>query len=1132
MTTDVNVNIEEYRQLIVVIQQTQTSIANLQAQQEDCDKVLQNAKGMKEVETQGKNMQGAFELVVAAFKTIESMASGAVSEFAGMVAKSCELANGITIAAKNAGLLQSSLVTLTVGLGLAAVFTVITAITEAEERARQKAEELRREISDINSNNIGASELISEYEALSNKTIKTAEDTERMRDIRADLVEQYGYSAEAVDGEGRLLAGNLDIMKEQLAVERERVLLKLEENEAATEKDFNETSDRKKNFEEELGNLNQKLANPEKAMRDDGFLEFTDEDLEKQIELWKQGKEDLEQAIEDCDRAAQLSIGEMFQQIILTAQAEGEEVPEEVQGVIRDIMEQAFESGEDAETAKSWAQDKLDKYFDVKEDVILSDKTPAINKLKQDMIATIFSESGGEIPEGSADFINQLFAGLGGEDQAFLEEFLPLVEKVENGTATVQEALQFEGMKERGFGLLGDMMKEANQHFGESPRVVEHAVSALNGYRKNIGSLNTVLDKTAELQKEVDDATLDFAKGGKNAIKRLSDIKKEMNSLGQQRAAIEILKKGEKNSKEYADAMEYLSDSFDMDPSDIIENLDLLDQQLGVSEEDFASFMNSIASQNNVEFQIDEAGIVAVGKDADEASKKIAAMLNMLLASDGSGINLELKDGQLAVSAEAAQFMSNNKKSSSSKKGGGGGGSAKNTALEREMSLMEHKKAMDQLTTQEEIDNLERILNKYAKTNEEKEDIIEKLYSLRKQKAKEDLEYQKAMDQLTLREEISAIDAQIATYKAGTQARRELEKERYSLAKELQRQEYDLKVYYGQLTLKQQEQQLSLMLADYKKGTQARIDLEQELYDIQQQIRENGITRIDSVADGVIQALQNRYAEQQRIETERLEESKENWKKWGDEQVDAIQKQIDALDELTKQEDKEEQERQKRRKVASLEQQLLYETDLYNQTKLQEQLANARKELDDWLRQQEREELKASLQEQINQVQQKVEAEQEKIDKQIEANDKYYEELTKEQNLQAEAQKLLMKNNQVEILNLLKNFAPDYNLTGQSLGEQLVDGFMGKVADIEAWFGGLTAKFSQYQNQIASIATQAADEFYRTHGVAAGMQNSAAATGTIAASAPQITMIFNQPVESPTEIRREMERLAEQLANL
>lgn len=246
MTTNVNVNIEEYRQLIVVIQQAQTSITNLQAQQRDCDKALQNSKGMKEAETQSKKMQGAFELAGTAFKTLASISSGALNEFAGIVEKSYELGKGLANAAQSAGLLQSSMATSLVGLGLTAVFTAITAIAGAEERARQKAEELRREISEINSNNIGASELISEYEALSNKTVKTAEDTERMRDIRANLVEQYGYSAEAVDGEGRLLAGNLDIMKEQLAVERERLLLKLEENEAATEKDFNETSDRKK----------------------------------------------------------------------------------------------------------------------------------------------------------------------------------------------------------------------------------------------------------------------------------------------------------------------------------------------------------------------------------------------------------------------------------------------------------------------------------------------------------------------------------------------------------------------------------------------------------------------------------------------------------------------------------------------------------------------------------------------------------------------------------------------------------------------------------------------------------------------------------------------------------------------
>ena len=1134
MTTNLNVNVEEYRQLIVVIQQTQTSIANLQAQQKDCDKALQNSKGMKEVEEQSKKTQGAFELIGPALKTVTSLSKGTLGEFAGMVEKSYELGQGIASAAQSAGLLQGAMGASMLTFGLTAVFTIITAITEAEEKARQKTAELRREMSEINSNNIGASELISEYETLSSKTIKTAEDTERMRDIRADLVEQYGYSAETVDEEGRLLAGNLDIMKEQLAVERERLLLKLEENENNTEKDFNQNMEKRKSLLEEVANLDEKIANPEKAMRNEGFFEYSEEDVEKQVAAWQQMKEDAERGIEEYDRAVRPSINEMLQQIVLTAQAQGKEIPEEVQGVVRNILENAFESGEDGDTAKSWAQDALESYFKIEDAVILNKAIPGINNLKQSIIATIFADSEGEMPEGSADFINQLFAGLNKEDQQFLDRFLTLQEKVKEGTATIQEELEFEGMKTEGFQKINELIAENARHFKENPELVKYTSYALKEYRDDLGATVTSLDKTAKTQEKAEEAVRDFANGGKDAIKRVSDIKKEMNSLGQQRAAIEVLKKGEKNSKEYADAMEYLSDSFEMDPSDILNSLELLDQQLGVSEEDFASYMNAIADNSNVKFSIQDDAIVAVGAEADEASQKIAAMLNMLLASDGSGINLELKDGQLAVSAEASKFMDTNTKKSSGggRKSGGGGGSAKNTALEREMALMEHKKAMDQLTTQEEIDNLERILNKYAKTNEEKEDIIEKLYSLRKQKAKEDLEYQKAMDQLTLREEIAAIDAQLATYKAGTQARRELEKERYALAKELQRQEYDLKVYYGQLTLKQQEQQLALMLADYKKGTQARIDLEKELYDIQQQIRENGISRIDSVADGIIQALSNRYAEQQRIETERLEESKENWKKWGDEQVEALQKQIDALDELTKQEDKEEQERQKRRKVASLEQQLLYETDLYNQMKLQEQLADARKELDDWLRQQEREELKASLQEQIDQVQQKVEAEQEKIDKQIEANDKYYEELTKEQNLQAEAQKLLMKNNQAEILNLLKNFAPEYNLTGQSLGEQLVDGFMGKVADIEAWFGGLTAKFSQYQNQIASIATQAADEFYRTHGIVVGMQSGAAATAAVSTSSPQITMIFNQPVESPTEIRREMERLTEQLANL
>lgn len=1139
---EANIDDSKYKELIATITQLQDAMSGLQNQQFECNEALVNAEGIErlaantqqaaeQMKTANNQTKLSFDAVGFAISTIGSIGGPAVSKLTSIVQQVRYMKQGFTAAAQSAGTMGKALTVGlgAVGIGLSVVSMIVSGISEATEKARQKAEELKNEIKEMSSDNVGASGLIKEYETLSNKTVKTIEDTERMRDIRAELVEQYGYAAEAVDEEGRLLAGNLDIMKEQLAVERERLLLKLEENENNTEKDFNKNMEKRKSLLEEVANLEEKIANPEKAMRNEGFFEYSEEDVEKQVEAWKQMKEDAERGIEEYDRAVRPSINEMLQQIVLTAQAQGKEIPEEVQGVVRNILENAFEAGEDGDTAKSWAQDALERYFKIEDAVILDKTIPGINNLKQSIIAAIFSDSEGEMSEGSADFINQLFAGLSEEDQAFLDEFLMLQEKIKEGSATIQDELKFEGMKTEGFQKINELMGQTARHFEENPALVKTSLSALRQYRNDLSSTATSLDKTAKTQEKAEEAVRDFANGGEEAIDRLSAIKKEMNDLGQQRAMIEILKKGEKGSKDYAYALDELSSNLNMSPDDIIENLQLIDENTRISEEDFASYVNLIAESSGLTFTIDDGQIVASGDNANEATQQIAEYLNAILAANGSSLNFSLKDGKVEASGKVPNLSKSNKGSGRSK---GGGGNSKNSALERELALLEHKKALDQLTTQEEIDNLDRILRKYAKTNEEKEDLIERLYDLRKQKAKEDLEYQKAMDQLTLREELAAIDAQLATYKAGTQARRELEQERYTLAKELQRQEYDLKVYYGQLTLKQQEQQLKLMIADYKKGTQARIDLEKELYDIQQQIRQNNISRIDSITGGIIQALENRYAEQQRIETERLEESKENWKKWGDEQVAAIQKQIDALDDLTQQEDKEEQERQKRRKIASLEQQLLYENDLYNKKKLQEQLTEAQKELDDWLRQQERQALKESLQEQIEQVRQKAEAEQDKLDEQLEANNKYYEELTKEQNLQAEAQKLLMKNNQAEILDLLKNFAPEYNLTGQSLGEQLVDGFMGKVADIEAWFNGLTARFTQYQNQIAAVATQAADEFYRAHSVASSMQNGVAATGAVTASSPQITMIFNQPVESPTEIRREMERLTEQLANL
>ena len=77
------------------------------------------------------------------------------------------------------------------------------------------------------------------------------------------------------------------------------------------------------------------------------------------------------------------------------------------------------------------------------------------------------------------------------------------------------------------------------------------------------------------------------------------------------------------------------------------------------------------------------------------------------------------------------------------------------------------------------------------------------------------------------------------------QRRIELEKELFSLQQQIidhnnakARQAYDLDVFYGRLTLEQQVERVQEMVHQYKRGTNARIELEKELFNLQQQIKD------------------------------------------------------------------------------------------------------------------------------------------------------------------------------------------------------------------------------------------------------------------------------------------------------
>ena len=86
---------------------------------------------------------------------------------------------------------------------------------------------------------------------------------------------------------------------------------------------------------------------------------------------------------------------------------------------------------------------------------------------------------------------------------------------------------------------------------------------------------------------------------------------------------------------------------------------------------------------------------------------------------------------------------------------------------------------------------------------------------------------------------------------------------------------------------------------------------------------------LDTLLSGVMDALENRYETMRDAELNMLSQSREAWQTWRDSSTDAIQAQIDALDNLAQAEDRTAQEAEHLRRIEKLQQALLYEQDSF-----------------------------------------------------------------------------------------------------------------------------------------------------------------------------------------------------------
>lgn len=483
-----------------------------------------------------------------------------------------------------------------------------------------------------------------------------------------------------------------------------------------------------------------------------------------------------------------------------------------------------------------------------------------------------------------------------------------------------------------------------------------------------------------------------------------------------------------------------------------------------------------------------------LGKDQAEVLKQIfeAKKKEYILTQQNIIANRQSSEEDKKAAQARLKAIENYNIDSSKQSGGNTDDS--NKALANELKQLEHKKAIGQLNSQQEYNWLVRINNKYRKNADEQSDMEKRLYNAKKQ---------------------MQADEEAANTKALQEAYKGIEN----------------KKSLGKMNSQQELRQLEQIRQRYKMTAEERMELEIKIYNLKKSLKDDEISSINTLADAVTEALKQKYEEQRKLEEDRINESIESWQNWEDKTVSAIQGEIDALDELAKKQDSENKRQEYENKRQQTELQLAYEKDDYNRTQLQKELARLDKEEAERLAEEQREAKKKALEGRIEAVKGQSQATQERLNKELDKLGEKYEKLTDSFSLKAQAQKFIADSTQKQIVSLIKSYASDYEIAGNTIGDALYNGMKAKMDNISAYVDGVFGKIEAYQRKMANTANASADRFWASQNSA----QSAKKQSSQKAVTVKQTVNFNQPIESPVETRRQLDRtnqaLAKQISN-
>lgn len=365
-----------------------------------------------------------------------------------------------------------------------------------------------------------------------------------------------------------------------------------------------------------------------------------------------------------------------------------------------------------------------------------------------------------------------------------------------------------------------------------------------------------------------------------------------------------------------------------------------------------------------------------------------------------------------------------------------------NKALDNYKKEIEHKKAMDQISLKQEITMYETALQKYAKTADEKMELREKIYELNKELAKKEKEI---------------LEQQTEDYETYIQEQKNLRGAEYDVKD--QTRDYDKIIAMHKNYLNQIMKDERLSLEERKEIYREEL---QTIREYEQQKRDLRVEAIDNTVSHLTNAITKQLEEMYDKDKELIDKNLEDVEKWKEERInaineeydariEAIEKELEALEKAEQQKTRDEEDAEYEKKKLRLQQLIEFEHDATNKANYQKELDKLVAEYQKTLDARALEDKKEALNEQKELLQQEqddklqaiedeTDKKKEEYEKQLDDLEKYYDEQIDKAQETAEKMLLNVEQNQEQILSLLQSYGDAYEITGQSLGEKLAQG--------------------------------------------------------------------------------------------